>query len=1084
MPFAPSAEEPLLPLSLEEPFLAAAEEAMVSAVQASLKEAETLRQQLDEVAATLRAAAALPIDADGKVNLAELGKILESFQQAESRLRKLTTRVVARIFLVDGEKAKGMLRTRVNNLKDELCNQALAWVENEVSSLHKAWEVALSKASMVPASEQELVELKRYLAVVHQETAPLIARGQTLTNLMSLLEQHFVFTALRVQKQAFELDCCPMKLKMALCETNGILDLAKERLEARRQISAQHLQTECEALRAELDAATTMFKHVEECASYRQTLEKLSERVYAARSEIDNLRKAEALFGLEASEFEELEGVCVVFDRLNELWTAAFDFTKNREEWKAAPLAHLDCADMEEKLQQWRQAVSSLRRMAGIFRSVEPLQACDELLQAIVAFQKMLPLMKTLTHPSFQAKHWQELATRLEVDATEESGVFLSLNTLIQRGLPEATQAIELIGSAAFREFRTKACFQKMRGAWRALRMDLVTLGDASLGRKILKGFDAVHSLIEEHQASVQSLQASQLVGGVELQAREWLRKLSDLDTLCNLLEACQVSWVYLVPIFDYPEMQQQLAKEADLLSSVGKLWKDEVISRLDENSGLLDLADLEELPQKLRSACIEMQSVVKGLNEFLERKRLAFPRFFFLSNEELVQLLAGASHAEALVPHIQKCFEGISSMKYDQDSNEANIIISHRQETLQLLMPVQLAHDGKSISIEDVFSSIEREMCAALQHAMQRAWEEFPAAPTRLLWATERCGCSQAALAIAHCCWTTQVEAAILQHQLPQLVKDLQHQLQQLVEAVRGPLSPDSRSVLATLLTLDVHCRDVAEELRQKKTSHMNQFEWICHLRSYWTPGSHHLGGGAVPGGYFAGGRRLNRTGGRGTSGGLQICMLESSLNYGFELLRSPDRLVVTPLTDRCYRTLMTALHFQYGGAPEGPAGTGKTETTKDLAKAVGKPCLVFNCSEGLDATAMAALLKGIAASGGWCCFDEFNRLQLDVLSIVALQISAIQQAIRRNAITFVFEDTDLQLNPTCAINITMNPGYAGRATLPDTLKALFRPCAMMVPDASLIAEVVLYCSGFQDAYKLSKKVSKRLHIIVRQAT
>lgn len=90
-------------------------------------------------------------------------------------------------------------------------------------------------------------------------------------------------------------------------------------LEARRQISAQHLQTECEALRAELDAATTTFKHVEECASYRQTLEKLSERVYAARSEVDNLRKAEALFGLEASEFEELEGVCVVFDRLNEV---------------------------------------------------------------------------------------------------------------------------------------------------------------------------------------------------------------------------------------------------------------------------------------------------------------------------------------------------------------------------------------------------------------------------------------------------------------------------------------------------------------------------------------------------------------------------------------------------------------------------------------------------------------------------------------------------------------------------------------------------------------------------------------------
>jgi len=258
------------------------------------------------------------------------------------------------------------------------------------------------------------------------------------------------------------------------------------------------------------------------------------------------------------------------------------------------------------------------------------------------------------------------------------------------------------------------------------------------------------------------------------------------------------------------------------------------------------------------------------------------------------------------------------------------------------------------------------------------------------------------------------------------------------------GSLSNMQRTSLETCITIFIHLKDVIAELISKRIEDPKSFDWLKHCRFRW--------------------REDKQT--------VIISICDNDFEYGYEYLGVKERLVMTSLTDICYVALTQAVGMNCGGAPAGPAGTGKTETTKDLGATLGKYVVVFNCSDQLDHHMMGRIFKGLAQAGFWGCFDEFNRIDLDVLSVCAQQLNCVFTALKERKKSLVFTDGDIiPIHPDVGYFITMNPGYAGRQELPENLKALFRGVTMMAPDRRMIMKVKLAAAGFQESETISRK-------------
>ncbi|XP_066464042.1 cytoplasmic dynein 1 heavy chain 1 isoform X2 [Eleutherodactylus coqui] len=746
---------------------------------------------------------------------------------------------------------------------------------------------------------------------------------------------------------------------------------------------------------------------------------------------------------------EELQDLKGVWSELSKVW-------EQIDQMKEQPWVSVQPRKLRQSLDG---LLNQLKNFPARLRQYASYEYVQRLLKG---YMKVNMLVIELKSEALKDRHWKQLMKRLHVNWVVSE---LTLGQIWDVDLQRNEAIVKDVLLVAQGEMALEEFLKQIREVWNAYELDLVNYQNKC---RLIRGWDDLFNKVKEHINSVSAMKLSPYYKVFEEDALSWEDKLNRIMSLFDVWIDVQRRWVYLEGIFTgSADIKHLLPVETQRFQSISTEFVS-LMKKVTKSPLVMDVLNIQGVQRSLERLADLLGKIQKALGEYLERERSSFPRFYFVGDEDLLEIIGNSKNVAKLQKHFKKMFAGVSSIILNEDSSVVLGISSREGEEVMFKTPVSITEHPK---INEWLTLVEKEMRFTLAKLLAESVTEIEIfgksntidLDTYISWIDKY----QAQLVVlsAQIAWSENVESALNSMSngggdssfMQSVLVNVEATLTVLADSVLMEQPPLRRRKLEHLITELVHQRDVTRSLVKLKVDNPKSFEWLSQMRFYFDPKQTEV---------------LQQ---------LSIQMANAKFNYGFEYLGVQDKLVQTPLTDRCYLTMTQALEARLGGSPFGPAGTGKTESVKALGHQLGRFVLVFNCDETFDFQAMGRIFVGLCQVGAWGCFDEFNRLEERMLSAVSQQVQCIQEALREHSnpnrdktltVTCELLNKQVKVSPDMAIFITMNPGYAGRSNLPDNLKKLFRSLAMTKPDRQLIAQVMLYSQGFRTAEVLANKI------------
>ncbi|TYZ50849.1 hypothetical protein PybrP1_008863 [[Pythium] brassicae (nom. inval.)] len=549
-------------------------------------------------------------------------------------------------------------------------------------------------------------------------------------------------------------------------------------------------------------------------------------RLAVFKTKRQQLANAENLFALAISSYPELQELQEALEKQQQIYAL---YTEEKEfigNLGGMLWVELDVPAMTKGIDELE------KRCRKFPKDLKAMSTFVEVEKQILAFKDSIPLIQSLKNDAMKPRHWDELMAVTKVRFEMNVKTF-TLGNLFAMKLHRFSAEIGEIVNAAMQEQKIEQEILKIEDSWARAVLELVKYKKNGTDRGwVLRAADELKVSLEDHMLNLQTMSGSRFIASFAERVRKWEKKLSVVNECLDVWFVVQRKWMYLESIFVGAEdIRQQLPEEAKKFDAIDKAWK-AIMAATYKNANAVDVCTAENRVETLQSLSERLDRSQKSLSDYLDTKRNAFPRFFFISDDELLSVL-GSSDPTSIQVHMLKLFDNVKLLAFARNNKSVSAMESSEGEGFAFR-----TFSSVEGPVEAWMTGVEDEMRVTLQRIAKEGVFGY-ARMARPAWLEDVLG--MVGLVGSQIWWTWEVEdvfrrvKAGSKYAMKELEGKLTGQLNELVRRVREPLDKLTRKKVNTLLIIDVHARDIVDAFVRDSVLHEKEFAWESQLRFYW---------------------------------------------------------------------------------------------------------------------------------------------------------------------------------------------------------------------------------------------------------